>query len=266
NDSIAPRLLIPVGIILGIGFIIYVARMYSRIKMNHKLDRDDFAITVAEICSIVGYALVAVSCKYGVGRHTIHVSSEDRSSALFYFFLQATVCYWGVAAMRVSVAFLLLRMMPHSTAWKRILWIMISFQVLVVLFTTVWSVTFCIPPRAFWKNVPGAKCKSTYAARVFGYLYTSIGMSSDLFLSLMPLTFIWHLRRPRVEKVVVGVLMCLGLTATTAAIKRLVDMAYWNYSSSDLLRDLLIPNMWCMLEEVIGVAAVSIPYLKAPME
>lgn len=49
SDSIAPRLLIPVGIILGIGLIIYVARMYSRIQMNRKLDRDDYAITMAEV-------------------------------------------------------------------------------------------------------------------------------------------------------------------------------------------------------------------------
>ncbi|KAL6159017.1 hypothetical protein ACJBU6_03110 [Exserohilum turcicum] len=210
------------------------------------------------------YAIVAVSCKYGFGRHTIYVSSKDRSTALFYFFLQTILWYWGMAAMKISVAFLLLRM-QYSTTWKRILWTMISFQVLVATFAAIWAFTFCIPTRSLWESVPTAKCGSTYASHVFGYVYTSISMTSDLFLSLMPLTFIWHLRRPRLEKVVVGMLMCLGLTATTAATKRLVDMAYQNFSG-DVLHDLPIPNMWCMLEEVIGVAAVSIPYLKAPME
>jgi len=59
--------------------------------------------------------------------------------------------------------------------------------------------------------------------------------------------------------------MCLGLTATITAIIKLTEMTYQNFNG-DELHDLLIPTMWCMLEEVIGVTAVSIPYLKAPIE
>lgn len=81
----------------------------------------------------------------------------------------------------------------------------------------------------------------------------------------MPLPFIWRLRRPKLERVVVGILMCLGLSATTTAIIRLTNMAYQNIYG-DVLRDLLVMNKWCMLEEVIGVTAASIPYLKALVE
>ena len=49
NDSIAPRVLIPVGIIIGIGLPIYVARMYSRTQMHHGLSWDDYAVTLAEV-------------------------------------------------------------------------------------------------------------------------------------------------------------------------------------------------------------------------
>lgn len=81
----------------------------------------------------------------------------------------------------------------------------------------------------------------------------------------MPLPFIWQLRRSRFERIVVGALMCLGLVATFAAIQRLVDMAYQHFTG-DVMHDIIIPNIWCMLEEVIGITAVSIPYLKAPAE
>lgn len=50
NVSIAPKLLVPVGIIIGIGLPLYVARMYTRVRMNRKLERDDYAITIAEVC------------------------------------------------------------------------------------------------------------------------------------------------------------------------------------------------------------------------
>jgi hypothetical protein len=59
--------------------------------------------------------------------------------------------------------------------------------------------------------------------------------------------------------------MSMGLAATTAAIIKLTLMFYQSFSG-DLLRNLLIVNMWCKLEEVIGITAASIPYLKSPIE
>ncbi|PVI03907.1 hypothetical protein DM02DRAFT_695026 [Periconia macrospinosa] len=264
NDSIALRLLIPVGIIIGIGLPIYVARMYSRLRKNKKLSCDDYAITLAEICSIAGYTLVALSCKYGLGRHTIHVSPRDRYNALFYFSLQAIVWYFGVAGMKISVACMLLRM-QRSATWKWILWIVISVQVIINVVAVIRSFTICTPIRAIWESVPNAKCVSTHGARAFAYAYISTSIISDLFLSLMPLTFIYRLHRPKFERVVVGILMCLGLIATATAIIRMTNMVYQN-RFGDRLRNQLILAMWCMLEEVLGVTAASIPYLKSPTE
>ncbi|PVH91657.1 hypothetical protein DM02DRAFT_734087 [Periconia macrospinosa] len=249
DDNIAPRLLIPVGIIIGIGLPIYIVRMFSRLRIHKKLSCDDYAITVAEICCIIGYALVAVSCKYGLGRHTIHVSPSDRSNAMFYFWLQVNIWYVGMTGVKISVAAMLIRM-QHSATWKWVLWIVMSVQVILNVSAVIIAFTLCIPLQALWKSVPNAK---------------SINIMTDLCLSLMPLTFICRLHRPKFERVVIGILMCLGLTATAAAIKRLVDMIYLNYSG-DVLHNLLFIIMWCMLEEVLGVTAASIPYLKAPAE
>ncbi|PVH91656.1 hypothetical protein DM02DRAFT_677967 [Periconia macrospinosa] len=265
DDSIAPRLLIPVGIIIGIGLPIYITRMYSRLRIHKKLSCDDYAITLAQICCIVGYALVAVSCKYGLGRHTIHVSPSDRSNAMFYFWLQVNIWYVGMTGMKISVASMLIRMQQHSATWKWVLWIMMSVQVIVNVSAIIFAFIICIPLRAQWNRVPGAKCIPTRRSHAHAYAYISINIMTDLLLSLMPLTFICRLHRPKFERVVIGILMCLGLTATAAAIKRLADMIYMSLSG-DVLHHLLVPTMWCMLEEVLGVTAASIPYLKSPAE
>jgi hypothetical protein len=52
NDSIAPKLLLSVGIIIGIGLPIYAARMYSRIRPQYKLSWDDYAISIAQVPEI----------------------------------------------------------------------------------------------------------------------------------------------------------------------------------------------------------------------
>ncbi|KAH8589186.1 hypothetical protein B0O99DRAFT_725828 [Bisporella sp. PMI_857] len=266
NDSIAPKLLVPVGIIMGIGFPIYVTRIYSRVRPHNKLSWDDYSITLAEVCSIVGYALIVMSCKYGVGRHVIYVSKQDMTKNAFYFLLQIFAWYLGLAMMRVSVAFLLLRL-KTGRAWKWLLWGIISSQVFVAVFGITWTLTACTPVRANWdpEGVRNPKCRPVETVAIWGYIYTGISVGVDLTFSLIPLTFVWRLRRPVFEKVVVGILMSMGLTATMAAIMRLSHSMFYHYDP-DPLRNTIIGALWCKLEEVIGITAASIPYLKSPTE
>jgi hypothetical protein len=123
-----------------------------------------------QICAITGYAFIAVSCKYGMGRHTIYVSESDRSKVMFYFFMQVIIWYWGMAMMRTSVALLLLRL-KSSSAWNWVLWVLIIAQIFVAATGSIWSIRFCTPARSQWEYIPDAKCGSTHAMRAFGYAY-----------------------------------------------------------------------------------------------
>jgi hypothetical protein len=49
NDTIASKLLISGGILVGIVFPIYIARMYSRCYPTFNLRWDDYTISIAEV-------------------------------------------------------------------------------------------------------------------------------------------------------------------------------------------------------------------------
>ncbi|PVH68435.1 hypothetical protein DL98DRAFT_381750, partial [Cadophora sp. DSE1049] len=264
DDSISPKLLISIGIIIGTGFPIFVARIYSRVRPHYKLSWDDYSIILAQACSIAGYALIVMACKYGLGRRGMYVSTQDNTKLWYYHFAQVPLWYCGLAFMRISVASLLLRL-KSSRAWKSVLWVIILSQIVLAVFAVFWTIFFCLPVPLKWQDSPVTrKCRPAKQMENFGIAYTAINVTVDLVLSLIPITFVWRLRRPLLERVVVGLLMSMGLAATAAAVIRLSHKMF--YSDPDPLRSIVMGTLWCKLEEVIGITAASIPYLKSVTE
>jgi len=86
---------------------------------------------------------------------------------------------------------------------------------------------------------------------------------SDLFIAIMPLTFIKGVNRAFSEKVMLCLLMAAGLGATAAACVRfiLVLLVYEELPSAvlNVRGDLL-----CGLEMLLGIIAANLPCLKGP--
>jgi hypothetical protein len=83
-----------------------------------------------------------------------------------------------------------------------------------------------------------------------------IFIATDIFLSLFPLTFIRQLKRPRREKIVLGILMAMGLVASAASIMRLIVTSFY-VSDSDPLYDIVIPAIWGSIEEYLCMLSPS---------
>ncbi|KAK5653423.1 hypothetical protein OQA88_8908 [Cercophora sp. LCS_1] len=121
----------------------------------------------------------------------------------------------------------------------------------------------CRPVSARWAPTPTAECIPPAKFMVYGYVYSAFTIASDLILSLLPITFILHLRRPLHEKVLIGCLMGAGLASTAVAVARLfLIMDYLGKSGPkiNMVQDIL----WGF-ELTLGILAASVPTLKAPM-
>lgn len=86
----------------------------------------------------------------------------------------------------------------------------------------------------------------------------------DLILSLMPIRLIITLNRSTSEKILIGCLMGLGLTATAVAAAKL--QTYTQFGKGDPMQATIPPSMYAKLEEVVGIIASCLPPLKAPIE
>jgi hypothetical protein len=79
----------------------------------------------------------------------------------------------------------------------------------------------------------------------------------------MPLTFIWTLRRPIRERILIGCLMGLGIFATATTIVRADRL---RVEVEQTLFEHLYLAIWAKLELDAGIVAACAPCLKAPAE
>jgi hypothetical protein len=82
----------------------------------------------------------------------------------------------------------------------------------------------------------------------------------------MPISFIWKLKRPLTERILICSLMALGLTAAAAAVVKTIKFSQEDNLSGDVMRNVLTITLWCKLEELFGLVAACAPTLKRPAE
>jgi hypothetical protein len=90
-----------------------------------------------------------------------------------------------------------------------------------------------------------------------------IAIVSDLVYAIMPMFCIWKLNRPKMERILIGVLMALGLCATAVVVVKTYSSAM---PPGDMFFYLVNVQLWCRLEDGCLLVSASVPYLKGPIE
>lgn len=171
----------------------------------------------------------------------------------------------SVPLIKISVAIMLLRLL-QGKFWKRLLYVIIAVQVIMAVFLTLMHTTRCVPLNAVWDlTVKDKKCWGTQAFRVslsFGSVATIL---TDLILSLVPLSFILHIRRPLRERLMITFVMSLGMLASAASIAKTVIIQFYtdNAEASDAEIGGMKIALWSAIEEQIGIIAACLPCLRS---
>lgn len=99
--------------------------------------------------------------KHGAGRHLYYLTPAEIQLVLKVTWIENPLGIMALAIAKMSVAFLILRIIGPSTRWRK--WsLYLSIVLTFVVGTVSCILTFaqCNPPRALWEptKVPGAKC------------------------------------------------------------------------------------------------------------
>jgi hypothetical protein len=205
------------------------------------------------------------SVAYGLGRHNYYVSPADQEIAARLLFIGQPPWAWSIALVKSSMAFMFLRF-KRTTRWKIFLYSMIGVQVIVVICVNCAQFLMCRPLAAQWNpNTPNIKCWPTAAVEASVYITSIIGILTDLTFSILPITIVRHLNRPRWERTVICCLMGLGIFASIASTVKTTLIPYYG-KTGDNLWDAVDITLWSTLEEQMGLIAACIPPLKRPFE
>jgi hypothetical protein len=129
----------------------------------------------------VDFVFVAVSCHYGLGRHTVFVDAARVIKARYFGFLAQPVCVWSICLGKVSIAWTAL-MTRQDREWRWVFCWIIFVQVVCTIATNVIQVVQCQPISALWDDNVAAQCRPAERTQLAGYV--TLGKHSTTLFSL----------------------------------------------------------------------------------
>jgi hypothetical protein len=212
------------------------------------------------------WAFILAAIPHGFGRHDFYVSPEDRRDAGLLIFCGQIPWGWGVGLSKISIALMLLRIKQHTLRWQIFLYTMIIIQVAFSVHANIVQFSICRPLASIWDPfVPRSNCWPPHVVHICVIVNCVVAIVTDIIFTFIPLTFIYKIKRPLREKIVVSILMALGIVASAASIVRLT-LAKKYGPNSDRLYDFIGLALWSNIEGEMAIIAACVPYLKSPSE
>ncbi|KAH7625147.1 hypothetical protein B0T09DRAFT_66577 [Sordaria sp. MPI-SDFR-AT-0083] len=233
-------------------------RLYTRIRIVKFIGTEDYVYVLTGLFLLLFAAFLHVSVHFGMGASLWSLSLDNTSKSIFWSYVANTFAITGNAMAKLSMGFFLLRVV-QLRGQKMALWALIvvtagtSFALVVML----WNQT--TPRKASWDplRTPGKWHIKIQPMSVGLGVWSSV---CDFIFAIFPWTFIWSLRMPRREKVILASGMSLGVIAGACGITRTVVLSHlniWDYTYN------FAPYfIWAGAEIAVAMVCLGIPTLR----
>ncbi|KAI5274318.1 hypothetical protein E4T47_02511 [Aureobasidium subglaciale] len=262
NKSTQAALLVPAIIILALSLLLYGVRV--RARRSAPLLWTDGMITAALMLAIVDFILIAISCHYGLGRHTGSVNSVSIVKARYLSFLAQPICIWSVCLAKCSIAWTALSK-RQDRQWQWIFCWIIFVQIACTTATNVIQVVQCQPTPVLWDDNVLGQCWPPQGTQLAAYVTLSFGIITSILLSLTPIAFVKAANRPLHELIALGLLVGLGLFISMSSVVNMIYLHTYRMSD-DPLRDMVAPTIWWQIEQNLSIIAALAVRLRTPYE
>ncbi|KAL8320666.1 hypothetical protein RB597_007098 [Gaeumannomyces tritici] len=235
-----------------------VARLYTRIRIIKFVGAEDHMYAWTGVFLLVFTCSIQVGVHYGLGRSFWTLSWEDSSDAIFWTYVANSFAITGNAMAKLSMGLFLLRVV--QIRWHKIaLWFLIVVTVgtSIALTIMLWNQT--TPVKASWDPI---RTSGTWNIQIQPL---SVGLGAwssacDFFFAIFPWLFIWSLRMPQREKIMLAGGMSIGVIAGICGIVRTIVLSrldVYNYTLN------FVPYFgWAGAEIAVAMFCVGIPTLR----
>ncbi|KAG9837155.1 Glyoxalase/Bleomycin resistance protein/Dihydroxybiphenyl dioxygenase, partial [Aureobasidium melanogenum] len=262
NSNTQAAVLVPAAITLALSLLLYATRI--RARRSSPFVWTDGMIAAALTLAISDLVLIAISCHYGLGRHTVFVDSARVVKARHFGSLAQPLCVWSICLTKCSIAWIALRT-RRDREWQWVFCWVIFVQTTCTIATNVIQVVQCQPTSALWNDDVAAQCWPPERTQLAAYVTLGFGVITSLLLSLTPLTFVRGANRPLHELIALGTLVGIGLFITMSSVANMVYLHGYR-TTQDPLRDMIAPTSWWQIEQNFCLIASIAIRLRAPYE
>ncbi|KAH7366586.1 hypothetical protein BKA66DRAFT_470539 [Pyrenochaeta sp. MPI-SDFR-AT-0127] len=260
-------ILATVATLFAVTTAVVLLRFYVRIRMVKTFGNDDWAMMFALLCCIVTFVCTILRIDNGLGRD-VAVTLTDVSrfrAQIMMTYIEAIVVLAGLSAVKVSVAFCLLRF-TITRSYQRVLFGSIIFIVVFTLACCAGLIWQCIPVDAAWnmylKPPTGtARCMSTRTFINLALMNSVFNIVTDACFAALPMPLIYSLHLNRRTKFSLALVLSLGWFSCAAGIVKIYKQTQFDYYSHDQdFHDSFFT--WYFVEFTVGIVSASLPPLK----
>ncbi|KAF1914747.1 hypothetical protein BDU57DRAFT_453234 [Ampelomyces quisqualis] len=261
----APTVLI---IVMGLTFLIYIARMWARLALTKNAGLDDILMSLAML-PVLGLTIsVILAIKvYGFQWHVwdqtnkSQITTREITMAIELNYITSTTL--------IKVAILVFyhritRTLRNTFVYS--VWGMIAFCVVPSIIFAFLIIFTCTPVEGFfrlfdisWKLQNDLRCQNEAFIIVACAI---VGTIQDFFLCLLPIILVWNLNMSTRQKVALCGIFGVGMITCVCGILRTYYATYVYFYTYDITWHAYHGWIWTALEADIGVMCASAPALK----
>ncbi|KAF4461529.1 integral membrane [Fusarium albosuccineum] len=248
--------------LLAISLAMFVTRIWLRATPAWRISSEDYVMAIG-----VGFAIV----DFGFLIPQMYtepqlITETQRTWSRKYAFLAIPI--WGIAMtfIKCSIAMMMYRIQPNVMWWRVFCFFIMGLLIAYGVGNTFFILLQCRPLEAAWNPailtvVEGASCLPQSGIHIASNTGSGVNIATDIMLSLAPTLFLWKLRRPMREKMLVGILMGVGLFASVASIVKTTLVKEFGSAKDGWALTNAIAT-WTALEQLLAMIASSAPFLK----
>ncbi|KAI1859144.1 hypothetical protein JX265_010621 [Neoarthrinium moseri] len=242
----------------ALSLALVVLRLYTRIKIVKFVGVEDHLYAWTGVLFLCFTIFIQVAVHFGLGRSFWSLSIASSSDAIFWTYVANTFAIVGNAMAKLCMGLFLLRVV--QVRWHKIvLWGMVFVITATSLSLAVMLWNQTTPIKASWDpfRTRGKWNISIQPMSVGLGVWSSI---CDFFFAIFPWLFIWSLKMPQKEKIMLATGMSLGVIAGACGIVRTVVLArldVYNYTLN------FVPYFaWAGAEIAVAMVCIGIPTLR----
>ncbi|KAF2001363.1 hypothetical protein P154DRAFT_619388 [Amniculicola lignicola CBS 123094] len=243
-----------VGLIVGL-------RLFVRAYLLRKIFIDDVLIIIATIFTLVLSSVCLAATNHGLGTHVwllgvAEIFATVKRCVQFLYVCQVFYAC-AIAFTKLSIIASYLRFVHDR--FFRLTMFLTGLIVIGLWLTGIFVVIFqCSPVSGAWDfENPDRKCID-----FIEYLYASsvISVAIDVVLCILPCPYLWKLKMPLKQRIILCLLFGIGLVACVAGIVRITKL------DTLIALDVTFGSVLCLnlsvVECSLGIVCVSIPALR----
>ncbi|KAF2278289.1 uncharacterized protein EI97DRAFT_456711 [Westerdykella ornata] len=248
-----------------IAVLVFCARVYTRACPIWRFSMDDYIICFAFSLMTVAFGLWYKCDLWAFSSEPPHLRHID--DVIYTSMLGAIAVpfwAWSTGLVKISIGIMLLRFQQQKPL-RAVIYLMIALNVLLIVLVGLVQLFACIPYSALWDFKNRIKSKKCWTQELnWAMIYSSsvCNVLTDVVFSLMPLSFLYKIRRPLCEKATVGVLMALGLVASAFSLSKAIVNGRL-MKSSDAGGSLILLGLLSSLEVQTSLIAACAPTLRS---